>query len=937
VANDKKFNLYIEAIFESKRFQEEVAKSVKSLQKLNKEKDKSIINNRSEAKSVDDLVNYLKKITKERDKSTDPKNTKELNKEIKKTGEEIEKLTGKTKESSSIFSKFTTGAIAGIAAVAGTVNFLASSYMEFAKAQKEGVLLNQAFAQNMGAKEASEATTAFNDFASAISEVTVYEDDAIIAAGRLMEAITGVSEQGLERATMAAMDFASATGGNLKEAMEAMSMASEGSRNMFKKYGIEVDETATKAEKLEQITKGLQDRFGGFAEKEGKTIVGQLKILENQYGNLKEQIGEFLAFNVLTAGGEKGILSSIVSGASDGIKLVEGAFVLWGVWMTNFGIKLGANFDALGDMITGTFQRISQMAKIVSTQVKAMISGKDAGKELGLMFDKYDSYVAKVKEGGQVLKAIYSGNNKALKELGITLVSETDALANYQADKEKAMTALHEKENKKRGKSKNQLTDEQIKAAEKLNEKQIQVLNDWLAMSQSGLEKELAQLDAKYKKDIQEAQLTGAKKVEIDKLYTAAREEIMKASFANYVADKQIQLDSENKLYEDLLKNFQGTEEEKERIRKKHAENIQKINAQMTEGEKIGFDSLMKIANALGNLIPGEAGKAVKGILDFTQALIESGGDPIKIATASIVALIGAIATEMEKANKAMEMSQANSMATMTDVWKAGIDEQIRVLEGRQARDRALMDERHAWEMEEFENNSAAAVALKAMKDQEAADAYAAMTAEEQAKYDIQKKYDDERKALEEKQAAEKEDLEKQQKAARNDAKAKQFDANKKIQMAQTRIDWSKAESEVHKTFWAPWDEDKRNDLLGQLSDRYSSILSLIGGQQFIPEYARGTNSARSGIGLVGERGPELMNFGGGEQVISNSDLVGAMVQGLNLNRMVGSQTRNSYTTNSSNQSFAGANFNLHGVQDPRSLLLAIQKEANSMGSSILR
>jgi hypothetical protein len=45
-----------------------------------------------------------------------------------------------------------------------------------------------------------------------------------------------------------------------------------------------------------------------------------------------------------------------------------------------------------------------------------------------------------------------------------------------------------------------------------------------------------------------------------------------------------------------------------------------------------------------------------------------------------------------------------------------------------------------------------------------------------------------------------------------------------------------------------------------------------------IPGYANGTNYARGGLALVGERGPELVNLNRGAQVIPNRDLRGTHV-----------------------------------------------------------
>lgn len=48
-----------------------------------------------------------------------------------------------------------------------------------------------------------------------------------------------------------------------------------------------------------------------------------------------------------------------------------------------------------------------------------------------------------------------------------------------------------------------------------------------------------------------------------------------------------------------------------------------------------------------------------------------------------------------------------------------------------------------------------------------------------------------------------------------------------------------------------------------------SSILSIFGGSG-VPMYAKGTSSARPGMALVGEEGPELVRFSGGEEVVPN-------------------------------------------------------------------
>lgn len=85
-------------------------------------------------------------------------------------------------------------------------------------------------------------------------------------------------------------------------------------------------------------------------------------------------------------------------------------------------------------------------------------------------------------------------------------------------------------------------------------------------------------------------------------------------------------------------------------------------------------------------------------------------------------------------------------------------------------------------------------------------------------------------------------------------------------------------------------DSIKSGDFLGILGSALSLIGGLIGGNTGVtigkiggamtnglPGYANGTKSARSGLSLVGENGPELVNFRGGERVYNNADSAAMM------------------------------------------------------------
>jgi tape measure domain-containing protein len=79
----------------------------------------------------------------------------------------------------------------------------------------------------------------------------------------------------------------------------------------------------------------------------------------------------------------------------------------------------------------------------------------------------------------------------------------------------------------------------------------------------------------------------------------------------------------------------------------------------------------------------------------------------------------------------------------------------------------------------------------------------------------------------------------------------------------------------------------KVNNAAGGGGGFLSGLLGLFGGggglgknyfpSAPLPMYASGTSSAKSGLALVGEKGPELVRFGGGEQVVPNHRLASAL------------------------------------------------------------
>lgn len=78
---------------------------------------------------------------------------------------------------------------------------------------------------------------------------------------------------------------------SLDEASRILAKATQGSARIFKEYGITLDTGKNKAVAAEEAIDKLAQRVGGQATAYSKTFAGQLAILNENVGNLAEQIG----------------------------------------------------------------------------------------------------------------------------------------------------------------------------------------------------------------------------------------------------------------------------------------------------------------------------------------------------------------------------------------------------------------------------------------------------------------------------------------------------------------------------------------------------------------------------------------------------------------------------------------------------------------------
>ncbi len=131
------------------------------------------------------------------------------------------------------------------------------------------------------------------DYAAELQKTTTFGDEATIEAMALMGAFTQ-NEEELKALTVATMDYAAATGKDLKSSAELVGRSFGTSMNAMQRYGVEVVGAAGSTERLESLTGNLGKMFGGQAATAAGTMSGKIDQMNNAIGDAQEGIGSMM-------------------------------------------------------------------------------------------------------------------------------------------------------------------------------------------------------------------------------------------------------------------------------------------------------------------------------------------------------------------------------------------------------------------------------------------------------------------------------------------------------------------------------------------------------------------------------------------------------------------------------------------------------------------
>lgn len=221
-----------------------------------------------------------------------------------------------------------TMAVAGFSAavIAGA----AVSLKSWGDQEQAIVRLNNALA-NQGI-ESDKVTMGLIRQASALQELTGVADETITSSQALLVSF-GLTGEALNRATKAALDFSVATGTDLSTAAMLIGKAFKGETGTLSRYGIIVDENIDKTKKFDAALSQLEGRFGGQAEAQRKTVIGQFAALKNTVSDVFEEIGRILS------GPFGGFMEAFISGLREIADLL-GKFATFGGIAKVLGLEI---------------------------------------------------------------------------------------------------------------------------------------------------------------------------------------------------------------------------------------------------------------------------------------------------------------------------------------------------------------------------------------------------------------------------------------------------------------------------------------------------------------------------------------------------------------------------------------------------------------------
>jgi hypothetical protein len=295
---------------------------------------------------------------------------------LKLDSRQFSKGMKRSKKSMSAWKKAT---IAGVAATTAAITAFAISASKAFMVQEDA---ERRLAAALGAsgEPIKKNMKLMKEYAASIQKVTVFGDEAIIAAMAYGKNL-GIQADQLNKAATAAVGLAAKFRIDLNTAMMLIGRASQGQTQMLTRYGIILREGASNQEKFNQLLEIGAKSFK-LAEEEAKTNSGAIKQLSNSWGDLKEAIGKaILESTSFSAGLDmlRGKIEGFTEGVDNNFVQLINTVALFAVEAKATFAKVITHVTGFADFVTAGFQSmgndIMALLKWTYSATKELISG----------------------------------------------------------------------------------------------------------------------------------------------------------------------------------------------------------------------------------------------------------------------------------------------------------------------------------------------------------------------------------------------------------------------------------------------------------------------------------------------------------------------------------------------------------------------------------
>ena len=220
----------------------------------------------------------------------------------------------------------------------------------------------------------------FQQMAASLQSSTRFSDEAIMKVEQRLISIGNIAPDQVGRVTKAILDFSTATGKDIEASTMAFVQAANGKTTALGKFGLAIDASVPKSQKLDEALRLVEQRFGGAAQADINTYSGAIANFHNSWDDFLEVIGDFIVKNPsvveglhLTKGAVEQLtsflkdhkqdvtdfISSFTAGGSTGAFASIGTSIMESV--KGMGAALGGVAGAAGSIFSGGPSLIEQI------------------------------------------------------------------------------------------------------------------------------------------------------------------------------------------------------------------------------------------------------------------------------------------------------------------------------------------------------------------------------------------------------------------------------------------------------------------------------------------------------------------------------------------------------------------------------------------------